>query len=133
MASIPIFHTVRQRSTNDCAVAALASFLGRSYEEVLIAAALLTPEILYRGMENADMIGTARQFGICLLPKAPPIDIEEDSGILGVKVKGVKDEHALVLSNGLIYDPSTGNVWDAEIYLNNPPKARIVDLLELEG
>lgn len=132
MAGIPIFHTVRQRSTSDCAVACLASFLGRSYEEVLIAAALLTPAILTRGMNNEDMIGTARQFGVVLSRKTPPIRIEEDSGILGVKIKGAHDEHAVVLSNELIYDPFTGNVWDAEMYLQNPPKARIVDLLEQE-
>ena len=113
-------------------MACLASFLGRSYEEVLIAAALLTPEILYRGMKNEDMVGTARQFGVVLRLKTSVISIEEDSGILGVKVKGVHDEHAVVLSNELIYDPSTGNVWDAEMYLQNPPKARIVDLLEQE-
>ena len=132
MAGIPIFHTVRQRSTSDCAVACLASFLGRSYEEILIAAALQTPEILHRGMVNTDLISTARQFGVLLRIKLPSIDLEEDSGILGVRVKGAKCEHAVVLSNGLIYDPSTGNVWDAEMYLQNPPKARIVDLLEQE-
>ena len=130
MAGIPIFHTVRQRSTSDCAVACLASFLGRSYEEVLIAAALLTPEILYRGMETEDMIATASQFSVQLVLKLPPIDVDEDSGILGIRVRGQKDEHAVVLSNGLIYDPATGNVWDAEIYLQHPPKARVVDLLE---
>jgi hypothetical protein len=110
----------------------LASFLGRSYEEVLIAAALLCPEILHRGMNNVDMMGTARQFGVLCRIKHLPIDLEEDSGVLGVKIKGIRDEHAVVLSNGLIYDPSTGNVWDAEMYLQNPPKARIVDLLEQE-
>ena len=132
MAGIPIFHTIRQRSTTDCAVACLASFLGRSYEEILIAAALLSPKILYNGMQNEDMTGVAHQFGVLLRRKDAHIDLEEDSGILGVRVRGHKDDHAVVLTNGRIYDPATGNDWDAEMYLQNPPKACIVDLLELD-
>ena len=99
----------------------------------MIAAALLSPKILYNGMQNEDMTGVAHQFGVLLRRKVAHIDLEEDSGILGVRVRGRnKDEHAVVLTNGRIYDPATGNDWDAEMYLQNPPKACIVDLLELD-
>ena len=132
--SKPSFVCTRKRHRGDCAVAALASLLQRPYEEVLVASALLVPVVLVRGLNNDEIIKIALKFGCTLIERThDEIDYRKMTGLLGAHLQhnSLGEEHAVVLSHGLIYDPEDGEVWRAKEYLKQF-KAVDIDLLSLE-
>ena len=100
-----LFHQLhRQRTKRDCGVATLATLIGRSYEEVLIAAVSISPNVLKKGLFSTDLQRIASMFEIVLIRRTGEFDIDEHNGILELCFPN-KREHLVVLMNGLIFDP----------------------------
>lgn len=131
----PLFIATIQRHDGDCAIACLASILQIPYEEVLVVAAQASPKVLTEGLFNNEIIEVARKFGRTLVEQSyEEIDFKRDIGILGGKLKSNEpnNEHAVVLSRGLVFDPDTkGEVWRARDYIKKHKMTKI-DFLELE-
>jgi hypothetical protein len=128
----PLFRMTGQKNAADCVVASLAMALGLPYEEVLVVASRLQPKVLKRGLYTIEAQLIADEFGRSLLKRKLKIDIDEDTGVLMIKMRCGRGftEHAVFLTNGLVFAPeSDGEVWDAETYLKFN-KARVLHLLE---
>lgn len=104
-----IFHTTgRERA--DCAISALAMYLGYSYEDVLREAAVKDEEGRGKfGLLIEEIIAIARKLGTKLTFKKD-VDLDNDYGILSLP------DHVNILRNGLIIDPD-GTIWDVYDYL----------------
>lgn len=102
---------------NDCAIWCLATFLSQPYEEVVAAAATVDPEAGLDGLDSDQMIAIAARFGVTLIERQP--DLEEDTGILGIKFPRYKHEHAVVLWEGRIFDMRGRGItaWQADAWL----------------
>jgi hypothetical protein len=101
--------------------------LNLPYEEVLVVAARIQPRVLKNGLYTVEAILIADAFGRTLNKKLK-VDLEEDTGILMIKMPG--GEHAVYLNSGLIFAPEDGGeIWDAETYLR-ACKAKVLHLLE---
>lgn len=136
---------------NDCAVWALAAFLSKPYEDVLIEAAKEDPKAGKMGlhvtqiMRIAERLGTPLRFDLhkhFQKTKAHPegkwygreINLEDDSGIISVwlKINGKKYGHVAVLFEGKVIDSVGGTmVWDAETYCH-PDRAIVHGLLRVK-
>jgi ABC-type bacteriocin/lantibiotic exporter with double-glycine peptidase domain len=114
-----------QRRSHDCGVAALASYIGTTYEDMYVAAAAASESFLRReGLTMTDMQTMARSFGRHLdRVDYRRVDLEEHIGILGVnwdrsqwKRHGASG-HWVLLRAGTIIDPSGPSYGDATDYL----------------
>lgn len=114
-----------QRQSHDCGVAALAGYLGSTYEDAYVAAAATSEAFLRRqGLTIADMITMAREFGRTLVrTHYRKVDLDEHVGILGVnwrksdwKRHGATG-HWVILRAGTIIDPVGPSYGDAADYL----------------
>jgi ABC-type bacteriocin/lantibiotic exporter with double-glycine peptidase domain len=115
----PIVKFINQEHGSDCGVASLAMALGISYPESLIAVAKVKPNILVAGATWKELRAAARKLGMPLkVAKFDPED-EDASGILAVGFieDGKYYEHAVYLKQGLVFDGSTGAIWDLDVYL----------------
>lgn len=131
---LPLFQTTLMRHRGDCAVSCLASLLRRPYEEILVTAAQHIPRVLVAGLSNDQIVAVAGRFGIRLEERTgDEINYEGSTGILGVRFKGDKyNEHAVILSHGIIFDPDGGEVWLARSWLDRYTVRTKIDLLEVE-
>lgn len=119
-----IIHT--QRQGHDCGVAALASFIGTSYEDAYVAAIAASVRFSRKrdGLSIVAMRRMARGFGRALVRvNYRDVDLDEHIGILGVnwrkkdwKKRGGSG-HWVVLRKGTIIDPSGPEYADAYDYL----------------
>jgi len=128
-----IFITTHKRHKGDCAVAALATLLRVPYEEMLVAAAKVQPLVLVRGLHNDEIIEVAAAFGRVLVEESgTELDLKA-TGILGGKLASNtgEDEHAVVVSGGILFDPDDGEVWRVKDYIKHYGMTE-VDMLELE-
>lgn len=111
MSAAPILKVVRQREERDCAVAALAMYLGATYEDVL-RAVTVTDRLQGRtGLWSKTIVRIAKRLGHQLRVRNT-FDWESDFGILRLP------EHAAILRNGLVID-TNGTIWDADAYLSH--------------
>lgn len=132
MGEKALFRVTNMRGKHDCGVATLAMLLGRTYEEVLLVAGRISPNVLKKGLYSSDLVKIAGEFGSKLSRTTTPIDLEESTGILGLRFP-TEREHFTFLTNGLMFDPQDENVvWDAILYVKKH-KVVVVDLLEEEG
>ncbi len=125
-----LFHQLhQQRGKRDCGVATLATLIGRSYEETLLAAVSVSPNVWKKGLYSSDLIRIAAMFQTEIIRRTT-VDVEEHSGILELKFPS-KREHFVLLLNGLIFDPQepAGQVWDADTYCKKF-RAEICGLLQ---
>lgn len=114
-----------QRKGHDCGVAALASFVGSSYEDAYVAAAATSAAFLRRqGLTIPDMITMAAAFGRRLVRlHHSRVDLDDHVGILGVNwdrsqwKKHGATGHWVILRVGTIIDPSGPCYADAADYL----------------
>lgn len=111
-----IFRIVLQRDGHgDCAIAALASLFGRSYEHVLSAAARSMKGDALKGMDEDEMVRTSRRLHSRLRKVTwDQVDEEEAVGLLDMqgRFNGEKYEHHLVLLvEGTVIDLRDGTVW----------------------
>ena len=109
--SAPILRVCVQRETNDCAVAALAMLLGRSYEDVLRAVTVSDKMQGRTGLWTKTMQRIARRLGFTL--RVRRLTDLDAYGIIRLY------DHAVVLRSGLIINPGDGTIWDADAYLSN--------------
>lgn len=109
-----LFTPCVQRHDGDCGIAALAMFLNTSYEAVLVVASRIAPKVLKKGLFGTQMQVIAYEFGRDTWLK-PKVDLDGDSGVLFVRYPD-NTEHAVYLINGLIFEPTGGQVWDADVY-----------------
>lgn len=129
MAEKLFFQIHPQRSKRDCGVATLATLLGRSYEDVLLAAAKISPNVLKKGLYSSDLARIAESLDSKLKRHVGQIDLDDKTGILEIKLKNGR-EHFVFLVNGLVYDPQEINqLWDAYTYIRHH-KASIQGLSE---
>lgn len=115
-----LFHQLhQQRGKRDCGVACLATLLGRSYEEVLLATFTVSPNVLKKGIYASDLAKVAQTFKTELKRRPAPVDLDDRTGILEVAMKSGR-EHFVFLVNGLVFDPEEpGQAWDANTYVKH--------------
>lgn len=114
-----------QRRGNDCGVAALASFIGATYEDAYVAAVAASDTFMRRqGLTIPEMIRMARGFGRTLTRvDYRRVDIDEHIGILGVNwhrsvwKRHGSTGHWVILRAGTIIDVSGPSYADAADYL----------------
>lgn len=125
---LPFVQLVPQRHKTDCGVATLATLLGKSYEEALLA--VKQPQVLTKGVQLRVVRNAARKLGTPLVLHRQ-IDIDNDTGILGVVSEGWDFEHLVVMLNGTIIDCEDSTIWDLDSYMA-AHQARPVSLLALK-
>lgn len=108
--STPFLSVVPQRMNADCAVACLAMLLGVTYETALLAFRK-QDQIHVRDVQTA-----ARRLGQPLR-FSRKVDLETDTGILGVRSPKWDYEHLVILKDGLIVD-TDATIWDADVFLS---------------
>lgn len=110
----PIMRIEPRRQSNDCAIWALATYLGKTYDEVCQVAAKADRSKAKNGLHTATIIRVAKRLGHRLI-KLPPTKITEDSyGV--ITVTHPENNHAAVLRNGLVFDVDM-TVWDLPAWL----------------
>jgi hypothetical protein len=116
MHYLSVIRFVGKQASSDCGIAALAMYLGKTYEDVLTVAAMVTKnKTVHRsGVFATELVRIAQQMHMTLIQKRT-WDIENAFGVLFVDMnKG--NRHAVLLKDGLIYDPDDLTIWDAEVY-----------------
>lgn len=114
---------VLQRAIGDCAIAAIATLIEQSYEDVFVEAAKVDKK--WRGRSGVHLAAIGRigkQLGILLRVKRGPVLWDDDEGLLVVTwTKGSCHEvgigHLVALAHGVIADPADGTVLPPDEYL----------------
>jgi hypothetical protein len=103
---------------NDCAIWAIAAFLGVPYEDVLIEAAREDSMAGKNGLHVSQICRICERLGTPVkLHKK--FDLDKDVGILSLWLleKGKKYGHVAVVFSGKVLDSIGGTmVWDADAY-----------------
>lgn len=110
----PVLKIVLQRGDADCCIAALAMYLGRTYEDVLGVAAQLHPEVHKRGMWIREVKAVAIALGTPLRVRRK-WDMDTASGIMSLDSTKYTEAHVVVLRAGLVFD-TDGCVWDPDVF-----------------
>jgi hypothetical protein len=93
--------------------------LGKPYPEVYQAAKAAVPTVDVKGLANTEMIEIAQILGAALkVIKKYELD-EDSSGILTLDRGRRSAAHAVILFQGVIYNPADGVVYDAETFLRD--------------
>lgn len=114
---------VLTRAMADCGIAAMATLLEQTYEDVYVVAAKIDKRRRGRsGIFVPGLIRVARSFGMHLALKRTPVNLDDDGGLLIVQWKRgsghmAGTRHAVVLGNGVIVDPCDGLILPADEYL----------------
>lgn len=118
---------------NDCAVWCLATFLSIPYEEIVAAAAMVDREAGLDGLYFGQMIRIAANLGVTLR-RRDAINLEEDTGILGIVFRRDRLGHVVVLKRGQILDMrGVGiSIWDADAWLHTK-RAQTDGILVMES
>jgi hypothetical protein len=109
----PILRFELQRAAGDCAIACLATISGKSYEDILVAAAKekkvgCAPH--ETGLYMTAVVSIAKRIGYPLKKKRK-CDFQKDKGILSVEFgNGLRLPHVIVLLAGLLFE-TDGSVW----------------------
>ena len=103
---------------NDCALWCLATFLSRPYEEIVAAAARIDRDAGFDGLYLGQMIRIAAGFNVTL-KRRETINVDEDTGILGVVLPHYTHGHVVILKRGQVIDMRGRGVsiWDADVWL----------------
>lgn len=110
MPAAPVLRIETSSVDDDCAITAIARYLGLAYADVLQQAILLQQKAILAngtmidGLSCAQIKAVAAALGTTLVVKRT-FDPDESYGIVVVY------DHALVLRNGLAFD-ANGSVWD---------------------
>lgn len=118
MASPAVVEVIVQKTSSDCAIAALAMLLGKPYREVSEAALVACSRPHKSGLWTPEIIRVAKHLGAILKPQDVKAFDEEGTGLLVVRKKnGVS--HVVLLFQGVVVDPSSGLVYDLDTYLKS--------------
>lgn len=109
--------TPRNAENMDCGVVALQLACGVTYEAALAAAVQVKPSVVDKGLTWGEIRRIARKLGfttqLCAVGR---YSLDEDTGILGVRMKGY--DHAVYLWEGRVVEPMSESLWlNAEEYL----------------
>lgn len=126
MPAPTVIEPIVQKSISDCAIAALAMLLCRPYHDVSARAIRMTRKPHHRGLGTRQFMALARQCGAQLVRARGAVDLEDETGLLCVAFPD-KTEHALVLFNGVIYNPADGLLYVPDVYVSSR-KARVTGL-----
>lgn len=112
----PVMRIESRRLSNDCAIWALATYLGIAYERVFSTVDRLgmNPE---KGLTTEQIRRVARTLKRPLVRKRDH-DLSEDYGIL------ITTGHAAVTRNGLLFD-TDASVWEIDTWFAHYPKEKI--------
>jgi hypothetical protein len=108
-------HVRQNGHDNDCMVASLATVFDKSYEEVLLAAGRLYPDVLQKGMTWEQAKRTVKRLGLkTKLLRAGRFDPDETTGVLYVARRRTKTapayHHVVVLWEGRVLE-GNGELW----------------------
>lgn len=109
---------VLQRGLGDCAVAAVATLLELTYEDVFLEASKLDADYHGRnGMHLARIIQLGKKLGVIFQVKRP-WDLESDEGLLVVRWKRKRKDklHLVAIAHGVIVDPMDGQISHHDDY-----------------
>lgn len=102
---------IRGREDGDCAIAAVATYLNQTYEDVLrVVSEVDKKNKGKKGLFPAQLKKVCAGFGVNL-KKRTGVNLQEDYGLLWMP------GHIAVIRNGLLFD-ADGSIWDVEDYLN---------------
>lgn len=124
---LPFVTMVPQRYKTDCGVSTLAMLCGVTYERAFLA--IGETSVMSSGVQLRRVRDAARKLGKRLVLRRK-IDLENDTGILGVASSRWDFEHLVMLKEGTIIDAQDQTIWDVDTYLA-VHEARIVSLLAL--
>lgn len=96
------------REGADCAIATLAMYLGRSYEDTLRAVTRVDPDGGRQGLFTEQIQRAARKLGEPLRYRQR-VSLDDDYGILCFP------DHCNLLRRGQVIEPN-GTIWDADDY-----------------
>lgn len=111
---------VLQRANGDCGVAALATLIEQSYEDVYLASARVDKKARGKsGICFPALIAIGKILGVSFLLKRRYAD--EDEGLLAVTWQKPHshpfDAHLVAVAYGVIADPADGVILPADEYL----------------
>lgn len=116
---IATLEPIIQKSTSDCGVAALAMYLNRPYREVSSAALKVAPRVHKAGLWTTQMKMIAKALHHNLV-SVRVTELDDMTGLLTLAAgTKPKEEHVVVLFQGVVIDPSDGLLWDRETYLSH--------------
>lgn len=113
----PILRVVPQRAVCDCGVSVLATLLGVTYEEALVALSHEEPAVLYSGVYTDDLLRAAKALGSAL-KKRKKYDLDEVTGILSVSSAKWSNDHVVVVFDGKLLE-TDGTIWDVDVFLKH--------------
>lgn len=116
-----------QMTQADCGIAALAMLLGKPYSQVAVALSKTHPTAKKEGMWTGEMISVARKYRMKLKVRSPAV-LQGEPDITGLVTT---KNHVAVLFQGVVIDPSDGQVWDLETWLV-ANRHKLVEVLEVE-
>lgn len=109
---------VLQRGLGDCGIAAVATILESSYEDVFVEAAKVDKDRRGRsGIHLARLVTLGKKLGVAFHLKRP-WNLDTDEGLLVVRwLRRRKDRlHLVVLAHGVIVDPADGQILPHDEY-----------------
>jgi hypothetical protein len=111
-SSLPVIKVIPQRGEGDCAIACLAMYLDKSYEDVLAAAVgrSKNTRVHRTGMTPQQVLNIGKALGVDMKWQKKHIDLETACGVLYFE-HGVT-AHVVVVKAGLVIEPDGGTVWD---------------------
>ena len=119
-----------QKSNGDCVIASIAMILGLPYHDVSKVALTVKPAPHEDGITMKEAQSICKKLVGHLFqsinPKGTDIDLDSDTGILWLRMG--RDYHAVVLFEGIVYNPADGLIWNLHAYLATK-KAHVVRLL----
>jgi hypothetical protein len=118
-----------QRSTHDCAVAALAMYLGLPYVAVADAVPSLK-KVMHNGMSIRQFLNVGKRLGIELVADEE-FDIDEDDGVL--YMRNEESGHVVLLWKGGAFNPADGHFWRGVDTLMEKNRYKPDTLIRLKG
>lgn len=109
------YRVYSKRGKSDCAIAAMATIFRRDPEEVLLAAAKVSPRVWESGLYCTDMVKVARRLKIKAVWRyAGQFSPEDDIGVLAIGYNDNRNEHCVALIEGWVLDPEQNPVslWE---------------------
>lgn len=124
----PFLQVVPQRHTMDCSVACLAMLLGKSYEDALMA---FDYNVMREGATIRQVKAAARYLGTKLAWSRRLGDLDTETGILCVRSLKWKNDHLVILKDGMIVD-TDATVWDQDVFMA-AYTATPISIMRVEG
>lgn len=111
------FEPLPQIEESDCCVACLSMILGVTHSEIKKVALQFWPEVEKEGLsvKNAQRIIKKFRTAPFASVQTKDLNLETQTGILFVKIPA--GYHAIILFQGVVYDPATGTVWNLHAYI----------------